>query len=61
MNYADIAYVGDNVVKDFRAPHQLGMKYLYYKNNDSIYWGSSSMDIKLQCVEDIVDIVGMIK
>ena len=61
MNYADIAYVGDNVVKDFRAPKQLGMKYLCYKNNDSLYWCSSDMNVNLQCVEDIVDVVGMIK
>ena len=61
MNYGDIVYVGDNVNKDFQAPQQLGMKYLYYKNNDSLYWCSSSMDVKLQCVEDIVDVVGMTK
>ena len=63
MSYAEIVYVGDNVVKDFRASKQLGMKYLCYKNNDndSLYWCSSDMNVNLQCVEDIVDVVGMIK
>ena len=61
LSYAEIVYVGDNVVKDFRAPKQLGMKYLCYKNNDSLYWCSSDMNVNFQCVEDIVDVVGMIK
>ena len=47
MSYAEIVYVGDNVVKDFRAPKQLGMKYLCYKNNDSLYWCSNDMNVNL--------------
>jgi len=61
MNYADIVYVGDNINKDFQAPQQLGMKCLYYKNKDSLYWYSGNADDKLQCVEDITDVIGMIE
>ena len=61
MNYADIVYVGDNINKDFQAPQQLGMKCLYYKNKDSLYWCSGNTDDKLQCVEDITDVIGMIE
>lgn len=37
LNPADIVYVGDNPAKDFRAPQQLGMKSLWFKNADGIY------------------------
>ena len=34
---SQIVYVGDNPVKDFQAPQQLGMCSIYYYNKDSIY------------------------
>ena len=37
LNPADIVYVGDNPVKDFQAPQQLGMKSIYFKNPDGLY------------------------
>lgn len=37
MNPADIVYVGDNAEKDFQAPQQLGMRSIYFNNNDGIY------------------------
>ena len=37
LNPADIVYVGDNPVKDFRAPQQLGMKSIWFRNADGIY------------------------
>ena len=30
-------YVGDNPVKDFQAPQQLGMKSIWFRNADGIY------------------------
>ena len=37
LNPADAVYVGDNPVKDFQAPQQLGMKSLWFKNEDGLY------------------------
>ena len=37
LNPADIVYVGDNPVKDFQAPQQLGMRSLWFKNSDGLY------------------------
>lgn len=37
MNPEDILYVGDNPAKDFQAPKQLGMKTVYFNNNDGLY------------------------
>ena len=55
MNYGDIVYVGDNVNKDFQAPHQLAMRSVFYKNKNGLY-GENECNI-LPCVENIVDIV----
>ena len=38
LNPADIVYVGDNPVKDFQAPQQLGMRYLWFRNADGLYF-----------------------
>jgi len=37
LNPADIVYVGDNPVKDFQAPLQLGMRSIWFRNADGIY------------------------
>lgn len=37
LNPADIVYVGDNPTKDFQAPHQLGMRSIWFKNSEGIY------------------------
>ena len=37
MNPADIVYVGDNPAKDFQAAQQLGVRSLWFQNDDSIY------------------------
>ena len=38
LNPADVVYVGDNPVKDFQAPQQLGLKCLLVKNKAGIYF-----------------------
>ena len=35
--FEQIIYVGANINKDFQAPKQLGMRYLYFANQDGIY------------------------
>lgn len=42
LNPADVVYVGDNPVKDFQAPQQLGMRCVYFKNHLGLYSHSSS-------------------
>lgn len=37
--YERMMYIGDNAVKDFKAPETLGMKSLYFKNPDGLYYG----------------------
>ena len=55
MNYGDIVYVGDNVNKDFQAPHQLAMRSVFYKNKNGLYEENECNT--LPCMEIIVDIV----
>lgn len=44
---SDILYVGDNPVKDFQAPQQLGMKNIWYNNGDGIYRESAGNRINM--------------
>ena len=37
LNPADVVYVGDNAEKDFQAPLQLGMRSLWFRNEDGLY------------------------
>lgn len=37
LNPADVVYVGDNPMKDFQAPQQLGMRSLWFMNADGLY------------------------
>ncbi len=39
---AEIAYVGDNPVKDFQGPKQLGMLPIWYRNPDGLYTGAEA-------------------
>ncbi len=36
--FEQIMYVGDNIYKDFQAPRQLGMRSIYVKNKDGLYY-----------------------
>lgn len=47
-----IAYVGDNPLKDFKAPQQLGIKSFWFMNVDGLYYKSND------CVEyDTIDCI----
>lgn len=43
LPFEQIVYVGDNPNKDFQAPKQLGMRYLYFENQDGLYSEKSEM------------------
>lgn len=35
--YSEMCYVGDNINKDFIAPQKLGMRSIWFKNQDGLY------------------------
>lgn len=57
--YGRIAYVGDNPIKDFQAPRQLGMKCVWVRNIDGIYSMDEGLDY-VSCVLDVADLMGVI-
>lgn len=46
MNPADVVYVGDNPAKDFQACRQLGMKSVWFRNEDGLYYNAVETDIE---------------
>lgn len=53
LNPADVVYIGDNPTKDFQAPQQLGMRRIYFKNNDGLY--STQEGVGLPTIRNITD------
>jgi HAD superfamily hydrolase (TIGR01549 family) len=52
--YEQMAYVGDNADKDFQAPKQLGMRNLYFENEEGIYTNAKCNDMSdVTSIEDI--------
>lgn len=45
--FEQMIYVGDNVEKDFKAPKQLGMMSIFFKNKDGLYQGEDIDDIQM--------------
>ena len=56
--YEQMLYVGDNPGKDFQAPRQLGMRWIYFQNPDGLYSVSGGC---MPCVSSIQDIENKIK
>lgn len=50
--FEQIIYVGDNPDKDFQAPKQLGMRWIYFANADGLYSYATLGD----CINDIREI-----
>ncbi len=59
LPFEQIVYVGDNPIKDFQAPKQLGMKALFFKNADGIY--SYEADVSIPVIESITSVSKRIK
>lgn len=38
VEYAEMCYIGDNIKKDFVAPLKLGMKSIWFRNTDGLYY-----------------------
>lgn len=41
LPFEELAYVGDNMMKDFQAPRQLGMRSIYLRNADGLYYNAA--------------------
>ena len=46
LPFEQMVYVGDNPKKDFQAPKQLGIRTLYFENEDGLYTTCSAVGIK---------------
>lgn len=44
--FEQMVYIGDNAEKDFQAPKQLGMRSIFCRNKDGIYFDSSKNDVQ---------------
>ncbi len=56
LPYEDIAYVGDNLAKDFQAPQQLGMMSVYFQNGDGLY-SSVTKEAQIENITDVKELV----
>lgn len=60
LNPADVAYVGDNINKDFQAPRQLGMNSIYFKNKDGLYSFSNNFEGKsISNIKELLSIISI--
>ena len=52
---SEIVYIADNPAKDFQAPQQLGMKGIWFKNEDGLYSGNNVDDsiIKIYQIKEL--------
>lgn len=44
--FEQMVYVGDNAEKDFQAPKQLGMRSVFFRNKDGIYFDNRKNDVQ---------------
>ena len=52
---SELIYVGDNPIKDFQAPRQLGIKSIWIKNTDGLY--SKSEVVSTDSIDSIAEVV----
>lgn len=60
INPTDIVYVGDNANKDFQAPQQLGMKSVWFKNEDGMYQQQVELLSLIGKICEITDFIKLI-
>ena len=54
LNPADVVYIGDNVKKDFQAPQQLGMRSIWFRNENGLHYNDDHLI--MNSVKDIIEI-----
>ncbi len=53
LSPSQIAYVGDNPIKDFQAPKQLGMKSIWFNNSEGLYQVASECQNTITKIADL--------
>ena len=61
LNPADVVYVGDNAAKDFQACRQLGMKSIWFKNEDGLYHSLDYVGLDIIEITKITDLYELIR
>lgn len=66
LPFEELVYVGDNMSKDFQAQRQLGMRSIYFRNEDGLYYdttynsnaGKESMliDMKIDSLSELYEL-----
>lgn len=51
--FEQLVYIGDNLSKDFQAPKQLGMQWIYFNNEDGLY--TEKNDEKCKTINQIIE------
>ncbi len=57
--FESMVYVGDNLNKDFQAPKQLGMKAIWVKNTDGLYYQGDEYVAGVKVVNDVTEILSV--
>lgn len=53
IKFEEMIYIGDNFMKDFQAPKQLGMKWICLKNENGIYSGECEEENVVYSVDEL--------
>ena len=54
--FEQMVYVGDNEIKDFQAPRQLGMRWIHFMNEDGVYFKSSEKTTNgVGCMKELIE------
>lgn len=57
VEYDEMIYIGDNPIKDFQAPQQLGMKYCHFQNRNGLYYDEKvvrKFDKNIEVITDLL-------
>jgi HAD superfamily hydrolase (TIGR01549 family) len=55
LEYDEMLYIGDNPIKDFKAPQQLGIKYCHFHNKNGLYRDEKVGGVSDESTEDITE------
>jgi HAD superfamily hydrolase (TIGR01549 family) len=58
LPFEQIAYVGDNIDKDFQAPRQLGMQSVWFQNKEGLYYNGDRPDGEVVSAAGFEEIYG---
>ena len=60
LNPADVVYVGDNPAKDFQAPQQLGMRWVWFRNEDGLYCDNTKVQKgSISSISQLIGVLGI--